>query len=530
MLPFDQAHADPHLPPEPSVAFEAACSVMAAELTYRAAVSVDLKAAFKAMHEIFLRTTRAASRDWNRSHDRLRVLPVELQAICWSYLRQAEKVQLARVCSSWRDISRNTPSLWDTLKIRRTTEELPALFSRSAQLPLVISIPDKRFRDLAYVDDCLRTHFHRLRELRISSSEFHDREFEGCTGLFQYPAPALEHLSLGLLESGVSVIGPDLFDGYAPNLRSLALQEVPFPASCPAFRGITRLVVSGGGTIYHTEDRGLEHIFNVAPDLEVLELGSVADAKVLPRIPAQSKLSHMSCSLIAVSLLTLVDRGYMGLPVFNVSRAPRDILASAARHDIPSLTILCINYAGVASLIMRGENEATASFRIEDISSSTLRKMLSDDRNLHSIQRLVLPSSPRTTYVVNRTPRYPFIENQLQMPALRTLVISHCAAGRLSLFDADLPFGTIVAPLLSRVEITHGPQEGGVAEPIDPVRLAFFIEKHIVCNDPAALEVVVDTSNGNPLNLQDGDGIEWLRRFIGKLVIWYGVIFVWKWH
>ncbi|EJD49236.1 hypothetical protein AURDEDRAFT_183003 [Auricularia subglabra TFB-10046 SS5] len=492
------------------------CATLATQLTAGAARSDDLDARFGAMHRIFTRAVRDASRDWNLKHDNMRVLPVELRGMCWSYLPQSDLVRLSCVCSSWRDLSRSIPFLWSTLDISGKLTDLDVLFSRSAQLPFDVTVSVRSIQEHDYVDGCVRKHAHRVRSLHITDR---DRRFSGVrwgVGLFQYPAPQLERFSLKLLghiNDDNFIIGAGIFGGHAPNLRSLTLQEIPFPAVCPAFNHLTTVVFKWSLDL---PAGGLEHIFAVCPVLERLELPDVMNTGRLPHLPAATNLRTVTLRSNSVSIAQLRARGYLGIPRLEVSAFDAAVLCEAAMQQAPALHVaLLIGQSEMTATeaVLRGEHGATASFVVNDALCEVPRALLQMAPTFPALARLVLPLSAPFT-------RYRYIAGVLRLPALRTLAISHGQGGACSLFDPDAECGTISAPLLSRIDIIAGEDGQWARGAIDPRRLALFIEVHIVCNDRAALEVCIDSTKDGLVNLGDADGIDRLRRCVGKLTFW----------
>ncbi|EJD49222.1 hypothetical protein AURDEDRAFT_161719 [Auricularia subglabra TFB-10046 SS5] len=516
---FDEAAG--RLPPELAQSLEDATSALVAELTTTRALSDDLEAQARAMRTLFAQTIASSFRNWNVAHDRVREFPVELLSMCWSYLPQADLVRLASICSSWRSLSLSIPALWTEINIYRLPDDLSALFARSAQLPLKVSLSVFGHRDLHDTHASFLVHAHRLRELTVTFESCEDWRTIGLALSFRFPAPALEKLSLAWKNKDTAmVISPNIFDGQAPRLHSVVLNGIFVPSSRDIFGGITRLTFLFDAGILADGQTSLLRLFNVCPNLEELELRKLSHERFLPRVPAGSKLRSAALSLLRIrDSSALLDRGYIHLPQLEVSTNNSSILFQVAHYQAPGLqATVSISHTETTTVILHQANGATASFTAAQASRSVISRLLSDGSFLQSIQRLVLPSNlgfiapdHGATWV------YYLIEGELHLPSLRTLAILHGTDGHCSLFDPRVVCGVIVAPRLTRIEISRDPFEGPrAAGPISPSELALFIEGHIDCGDPAALELVAD----DLLDCGDDDGMESLRRCVGTLVYW----------
>ncbi|EJD49235.1 hypothetical protein AURDEDRAFT_161732 [Auricularia subglabra TFB-10046 SS5] len=524
MLTTSHHEAGPDLPADLALSLETVLSTLALKTAVCVERSDNLNARFDAMQSVFTRTIRNISSNWNRTHDMLNVLPVELRAMCWSFLPQADLVGLASVCSSWRDLSRSMPSLWTKLAICGNLTGLDTVFARSAQLSFEVSVSVCSVKELAYVDDCLRIHAHRLRVLCISDTDIHFRGRRWDEGLFRYPVPALEHLTLDLrhqYNDGHFLIAPDVFKGHAPNLRSLTLHEVPIPASCLALSRLTALVMDWSLDV---AEGGIQHIFTLLPDLEQFELLNVWNTVDLPQVPASFKLRRMKLAPHGIYFPRLHASGYLTIPFLEVTVRETMTMHYALELQSPSLhRTLSVGCADVrrTQVILRSDHGPTASLIVDDANWRAPCTMLRSASCLAFLERLVLPST--APFATRDTARYPYIEGDLQLPVLRTFAIAHRPRGVSSLFARAAVHGNIVAPMLSRVELVRVGDAGedwGRADAIKPGLLALFIGTHIQCSSIAALEVVIGPENAGLLDLGDETGMERLRRCVGKLTIW----------
>ncbi|EJD49233.1 hypothetical protein AURDEDRAFT_161730 [Auricularia subglabra TFB-10046 SS5] len=525
MLTANEHEAVARLPPKLAQSLEDATSALAENLTARGALSDDLEAHAKAMRTLVAQTIASSFRDWNVAHDRMRALPVELLSMCWSHLPQSDLVRLASVCSSWRSLSLSTPTLWMDLNVLRLPGDLPALLSRSAQLPLKLSLSLFGSRDLHDADESLRAHAHHIRELSVIFQGCRDWRLTGFELSFRFSAPALEKLSLAWKTEGTKmVISPHLFEEHAPRLHTVTLDGIDFPSSsCRIFCGITRLTMRFRPHALGEGQRSLLRIFAACPDLVELELGKLAQERYLPSIPVGSKLRRVALSFQAIDhLSTLVDRGYLGLPQLDVSMSHWSILGQVALHQAPGLhASVSVSHMEAVRVILHRPDGAAASFTARNSSNGSVHRLLRDGNFPGCIQRLVIPSTLTLSEPdADGTSAYHLIADELRLPSLRTLVVLHGPDGHCFLLDPDVVCGVIVAPLLSRVEILHDPVKGirRAAGPIRPSGLVLFIEKHIECSNKAALELFVDSKRDSLLDCGDDDAMENLRSCVGKIV------------
>lgn len=170
---------------------------------------------------------------------------------------------------------------------------------------------------------------------------------------------------------------------------------------------------------------------------------------------------------------------------------------------------------------MRGANGATARLGSDNMPISIPYAILVHASRFPALQRLVLPTAARHFPVgPEGPPPYSYLAHNMFLPVLQTLALAHGAQGELSIFDPAAVRGVLHAPCLSLVEIvrTGGARDPGAAA-VAPGMLAQFIREHLECNDPESLELVVAPENADLLDLVDTDGMESLRRHVGKIVL-----------
>ncbi|EJD49254.1 hypothetical protein AURDEDRAFT_161752 [Auricularia subglabra TFB-10046 SS5] len=441
---------------------------------------------------------------------------------------------------------------WTTLNISGTVAGLDALFARSAPLPFDVSVTVASVTERVHLDDCLRKHAHRLRALCISDKDFEKMGRMQGLRLFRYRAPSLEHFSLQF--NNRNIVLTDIFNGHAPNLRSVILDGLPVLAACPAFSHLTSLALKSGSNLCRGD---VQHMFKVAPVLERLEITNLRDMGDLLPIPTVSRLHKVTVTAERASLPKLRTLGYLGIPELEASIANSDILDEVAMHQDPmELVMLSIGYPrpSTTEVTIQSRDGAKASFIVPKAPPFASGRLIRTASTFLSLERLVLPST--TSYAASdlraigekeqvnghmysgmahrahrglalaaAMPLYPYLADTVRLTALRTLAFAHGSPGAFSLFNPQLVHADIIAPLLSRVEIVRCMADrdagSGAASAIRPGFLAQFIQAHIQCGDVSALELYIAPENADLLDQGDTAGIERLRECVGKLIVWY---------
>ncbi|EJD49214.1 hypothetical protein AURDEDRAFT_122360 [Auricularia subglabra TFB-10046 SS5] len=507
----------PHLPPEPVQTLENLCTSLAVSLMPGIARYDDLDFHFAAVEAVVYRALRKAAREWNRIRDSMRVLPLELRSLCWSFLPHSDIARLAMVCSSWRDISRGTPSLWANLAITGKVEDLESVFQRSGQLRLSVAISARSLRDLSHVDHCLRLHANRLLSLRLTVDASSIPAGFAESGLFMYPVPVLEALVLNVRRNGGSddclAIPAQLFCSSAPNLRSLTVCGVYFPRSCPALNRLTKLNIVG-------EVRKLKRMFDVAPGVKQLDVSGSQRWASMPPVPIHSPLSSVTISASGLnsSFANLLSSGYLSLQRLYVSSImDHDVLVAAAMHHFPGsdTTFTICRRWKIQYLIHRADGGSASFLTHMHINSLRIPNELLRAAGFQYLNRLALPRELSAA-------RYYHLEGTIHLPALHTLVIL-CGSGNsglVTVFDPGAVRGALAAPALSRLEILPDPEESGVRTPTRPDHLAQFIEQYLGPGNRARIDVFVDSQCGILLETGDVAGMERLRRSARNLILW----------
>ncbi|EJD44439.1 hypothetical protein AURDEDRAFT_166528 [Auricularia subglabra TFB-10046 SS5] len=117
------------------------------------------------------------------------------------------------------------------------------------------------------------------------------------------------------------------------------------------------------------------------------------------------------------------------------------------------------------------------------------------ERPLH-----ILPSA----FVEDRS-ACPLLSGRINLPRLQSLAVRAelPAPHSCYLLDPGVARGVIAAPFLSRVDVlASATPRPGTYIPVRAAHLANFIENHVELNNPASLELFVDTAHGVHLETQ----------------------------
>jgi hypothetical protein len=140
-----------------------------------------------------------------------------------------ESIFFTHVCTHWRRLALNTPSLWSDFTFTHK-DWTPIMLARSGAVPLTISLVNSN-RELSTQ---LLSHINRIRYLKFHRRPLNDSDwFFHLTGR----APLLETLDIAIpdvLPNVSRTLPSSLFDGYAPKLRYVKLQGLILPWSSVA--------------------------------------------------------------------------------------------------------------------------------------------------------------------------------------------------------------------------------------------------------------------------------------------------------
>ncbi|KAG8921633.1 hypothetical protein FRC02_012473, partial [Tulasnella sp. 418] len=149
---------------------------------------------------------------------------VELQFSREQHLEDLTRISL--VCSRLHNVIKNNPRFWAYI-IPQSVLQTKTQLEKSSNCPLQIFAIDES-RSLL---ELLCSQIHRWQHVRLQQPP---KKLD----ILRHPAPLLESFSLG---SGSLQLTPDLFQGHAPKLRKLDIEEYHLPWDSGLLRGLTYL-------------------------------------------------------------------------------------------------------------------------------------------------------------------------------------------------------------------------------------------------------------------------------------------------
>ncbi|EJD44460.1 hypothetical protein AURDEDRAFT_125246 [Auricularia subglabra TFB-10046 SS5] len=468
----------------------------------------DVNALFSALHRVVSGSLALLARQWNQTHDRLRILPPELRDLCLVSLPVVDKCRLGLVCSSWHREITPLPAIWSEIELNTLdkTLALAAVLPRSGQLPVHLTLTALSRSDIQSINSSLSQHAHRIQSLKITFDDILCLNFAHPVPLFGYAVPLLRELSL----DRISLIGnPEsyslpagLFNGVAPRLRSITLRNVRLPSACRALSNAS--FVSLQGAYSH----GLEHVFELFPSIRRLDLVGISSKTALPTIPPHHPIAEARLRSYAPSIAQLQDHGYLRLLRLRVTtRHGLSQLGDASRaFSALSHSTLEISPSGATKLTLCRAGGREATFSADGPFLREIRDVLRDGA-FRDVARLVLP--------LHHDAPGPLVQGRIELPHLRTMQILCGSPRACSLLDPEMQRGVIAAPLLARVEFTADAD----AQPtcLRAMHVARFIETTLEPSDAA--ELFIDTARGVRLENQSdtGDEMDHLRACVGAL-------------
>lgn len=148
-------------------------------------------------------------------------------------------ISVAHVCRLWRAVALSCPTLWNHIRVTINYDWMATLFSRSKEVPLVLSVSSDLFGhhipsfvSRTSVENLVSLHSHRVRvlELRI----LREVDIDICRSAVKGPMPLLESLTVdcrGTKDVESALIGQSvehlLYDANPPRLQVLNLYAVP---------------------------------------------------------------------------------------------------------------------------------------------------------------------------------------------------------------------------------------------------------------------------------------------------------------
>lgn len=264
-------------------------------------------------------------------------------------LRGPHWIRITHVCSLWRHIALECPTLWT-----RISPEYPQLAfemlkrSKSAPLTVIVNLVDLKTSD-DFMSLSMKELF-RIRNLCLSNTGHPDHIFEqkalACLNSAGV-APILEHLDVSFTSTIPGKILPKSLLGGSDNLRSLALMNCDLHWDSPFLRTLTSLKINTTARIRSlTVFELISALANLA-NLEILSLASVlypspkdivtvppARVAQLPRLATLDfQTGTRGCALFLAGLaypnttVVKINSRFPHLPEYNVPTAPIEDLA-----------------------------------------------------------------------------------------------------------------------------------------------------------------------------------------------------------
>ncbi|KAG6909754.1 hypothetical protein DXG01_015470 [Tephrocybe rancida] len=213
-------------------------------------------------------------------------LPVEILGLIFSSLARIQReidggshpasqwMAILNVCSHWRRVALDTPTLWSCIPLRAFTPWLLIMIarSRSAPLDLEIGVDDD---SMEVVNKVALTEIHRIRDLSV---ELFELSLDSISPFLTQTAPILEQLMISadtedpVSDAADNVLPEPFLGGNAPRLRSLRLIGVSMVKDTLMLSKLTTLELSD--TVYTVRPSPDEFLgtLNKMPNLINLEL------------------------------------------------------------------------------------------------------------------------------------------------------------------------------------------------------------------------------------------------------------------
>ncbi|EJD35120.1 hypothetical protein AURDEDRAFT_175802 [Auricularia subglabra TFB-10046 SS5] len=412
--------------------------------------------------------------DWNQTTITCRI-PPELLAVCFAFLSLNGLLTVTRVCQCWRMTALATPGLWGTLTFdldRYANENMLGLaVSRAGRVPLDYSFSVVHSAKTDALARALAEFMQRTR--RISWT------IPGTPEFLLQAAPVLESFSCTLTDP----IPSDLFGGTAGRLRTLDVQGLRLPETCPALSTVTTLRARLGPRNRRDEAEALVHLFAVCPLLEHLELSDLAETHLLP-LPARAPTRLRTLILRMYSLDTSDIMRYLCVwgPVNpHLSRVRMDMAlnlrdAAPIFEDAEVLSVSqhsgCSAHASIETTSARGRECTVVMRHLSYIAYDTVSRALAGAVQANSAQlgRLRALSAPVTVLdaLLNPPPA---------LPALSALTVL------VEKWAPELPIA---------VQMTHGE---GCGSQFASGSLAFLLNTQDMAL--ANIDIVASTSAGS---------------------------------
>ena len=233
---------------------------------------------------------------------------------------------ISHVCHRWRDISLNMPYLWSHINFAQLTPAgATEMLARAKMAPLHLKAKTSRWSTKKFETFLgqIEAHIHHTRHLSIMATpQILEQTFRRLVS----SAPSLEQFFIvNRSKSNLPVTIPvNIFDGIAPKLISLRLDNCGIHWKSPSLKGLRDLELSSFPMGARTNVNTWLDALNQMSQLEKLSLRDgipIHSVVPLPVIP------------VVLSSLTKLD----------ISASARECVAVLAHLVLPALTRLCVN-------------------------------------------------------------------------------------------------------------------------------------------------------------------------------------------
>ncbi|KAI0919604.1 hypothetical protein AcV5_001625 [Taiwanofungus camphoratus] len=246
-------------------------------------------------------------------------LPNELLVEIFSCVKERDGdmqwMKFTGVCGYWRAVAVSTPKLWSQIDLGKGVAFLRLCLERSQNAAAdifcrtwVLETPE--------IVEALLPHVHRIRSLRMSTTESLHPSLEELLPLLNFPMPRLETLVLNPSNPYNNWQDELLFKPIVnqfPSLQHLSLSFVGIPWKSPVYKGLRSLSLSNHGKCPPLSIDAFLNMMEACPCLEQLALSESG-----PSPPPEVDTAPYPPPKRVVSLPKLRQLEVMNVPV-NVS-------------------------------------------------------------------------------------------------------------------------------------------------------------------------------------------------------------------
>jgi len=200
------------------------------------------------------------------------------QASCNPVYHRISWIKLTHVCTHWRRVALECPSLWTTIPLAhpRWAEEMLAR-SREAPLTIVADVVPHKNRQMELVQSVI-TRMHQIQKLSLTQRPYSSSggPLEKILADLVNPAPLLESLSVVFNRTNNIPTPPlNLFSGEAPRLRELELRDCLVAWDAPFLRTLTSLKMAFIPPVARPTMGQIIAALGSMPNLEILDLSDI---------------------------------------------------------------------------------------------------------------------------------------------------------------------------------------------------------------------------------------------------------------